>query len=76
MWRPFRKKRHRELPPSSIVGDVTDAIVINEMISPGSTAAALGAVGDAAGAVGGAVVDAAGAVVDVAGELLDGGFDG
>ena len=76
MWRPFKKRRRPEPPSSEIVGDVADAIIINEIISPGSTAAALGAVADVAGAVGGAAVDAAGAVVEVAGEVLDGGFDG
>ena len=78
MWRPFKKKRRRpELPASDgIAGDVMDAVVINEVFNPGSTAAALGAVADVAGAVGGAAVDAAGAVVEVAGEVLDGGFDG
>ena len=75
-----RKRKKREAPTSEIVGDVADAVILNEIISPGSTAAAIGAVADAAGAVGGAAVEVAGAVAegvaDAAGEVLSGGFDG
>lgn len=69
-----RKKRSSiETPPSSILGEIGDAIIINEIISPGSTAAAIGAVADAAGAVGGAAVEVAGAVVEAAGEVVSNG---